>query len=82
MLVWLSVGNLASALAPGYVSLNVLRLAAGQPNGTYFGVVALWTATFVAPHRRACAIGHVMVGLTSATLVGVSIAAWLGQRLG
>lgn len=29
-----AVGNLASALAPGYLSLNLLRFAAGLPHGT------------------------------------------------
>jgi DHA1 family inner membrane transport protein len=76
------VGNLASALAPGYPSLNLLRFAAGLPHGTYFGVAALVAASLAPPHRRASAVGLVMLGLTSATLVGVPIAAWLGQHLG
>ena len=77
-----AVGNLASALAPGYLSLNLLRFAAGLPHGTYFGVAALVAASLAPPHRRASAVGLVMLGLTSATLVGVPIAAWLGQHLG
>ena len=77
-----AVGNLASALAPGYLSLNLLRFAAGLPHGTYFGVAALVAASLAAPHRRASAVGLVMLGLTSATLAGVPIAAWLGQHLG
>ena len=77
-----AVGNLASALAPGYVWLNVLRFAAGLPHGTYFGVAALVAASLAPAHRRASAVGLVMLGLTSATLVGVPIATWLGQHLG
>jgi DHA1 family inner membrane transport protein len=77
-----AVGNLASALAPGYLTLNLLRFAAGLPHGTYFGVAALVAASLAPPHRRASAVGLVMLGLTSATLVGVPIAAWLGQHLG
>jgi DHA1 family inner membrane transport protein len=77
-----AVGNLASALAPGYLSLNLLRFAAGLPHGTYFGVAALVAASLAPPHRRASAVGLVMLGLTSATLLGVPIAAWLGQYLG
>ena len=77
-----AVGNLASALAPGYLSLNLLRFAAGLPHGTYFGVAALVAASLAPPQRRASAVGLVMLGLTSATLVGVPIAAWLGQHLG
>ena len=77
-----AIGNLASALAPGYLALNLLRFAAGLPHGTYFGVAALVAASLAPPHRRASAVGLVMLGLTSATLVGVPIAAWLGQHLG
>ena len=77
-----AVGNLASAMAPGYLSLNLLRFMAGLPHGTYFGVAALVAASLAPPHRRASAVGLVMSGLTSATLVGVPIAAWLGQHLG
>jgi MFS transporter, DHA1 family, inner membrane transport protein len=77
-----ATGNLASAMAPGYVSLNLLRFIAGLPHGTYFGVAALVAAALAPPQRRASAVGLVMLGLTSATLVGVPIAAWLGQHLG
>jgi DHA1 family inner membrane transport protein len=77
-----AAGNFASALAPGYVSLNLLRFAAGLPHGTYFGVAALVAATLAPPNRRAHAVGLVMLGLTGATLVGVPIAAWLGQLFG
>ncbi len=77
-----SIGNLASAMAPGYLSMNVLRFVAGLPHGTYFGVAALVAASLAPPARRASAVGLVMLGLTSATLVGVPIAAWLGQHIG
>ena len=77
-----ALGNLASAMAPGVLSLNVLRFVAGLPHGTYFGVAALVAASLAPPERRASAVGLVMSGLTIATLVGVPIAAWLGQHLG
>jgi DHA1 family inner membrane transport protein len=44
-----AVGNLASALAPGYLSLNLLRFIAGLPHGTYFGVAALVAASLAPP---------------------------------
>jgi len=77
-----AVGNLASAAAPGYVSLILLRFVAGLPHGTYFGVAALVAAFLAPPDRRASAVALVMSGLTSATLVGVPLAAWLGQHWG
>jgi DHA1 family inner membrane transport protein len=77
-----ALGNFASALAPGYLSLNLMRFLTGLPHGTYFGVAALVAATLAPPGARARAVGLVMLGLTGATLVGVPIAATLGQYLG
>ena len=77
-----ALGNFASAAAPGYASLNLLRFMAGLPHGTYFGVAALVAAALAPPGRRAQAVGLVMLGLTGATLLGVPIAAALGQVFG
>ncbi|XAH25370.1 MFS transporter [Xylophilus sp. GW821-FHT01B05] len=81
MLVF-AAGNFASALAPGYLSLNLLRFMAGLPHGTYFGVAALVAAGLAPPGRRGRAIASVMMGLTVATVVGVPLSAWLGEALG
>jgi DHA1 family inner membrane transport protein len=75
-------GNFASALAPDALSLNLLRFLAGMPHGTYFGVAALVAAALAPPGQRARAVGLVMLGLTVATLLGVPLAAWLGQLFG
>jgi DHA1 family inner membrane transport protein len=77
-----ALGNFASALAPGYLSLSLLRFFSGLPHGTYFGVAALVAASLAPPGKRASAVGLVMLGLTSATLAGVPIAAALGQYFG
>ncbi|AVP58371.1 MFS transporter [Pulveribacter suum] len=77
-----ALGNFASALAPGYVSLSLLRFAAGLPHGTYFGVAALVAAGLAPAGRRAAAVGHIMLGLTVAVVVGVPLAAWMGEGLG
>ncbi len=77
-----ALGNFASALAPGFGALAALRLVSGLPHGTYFGVAALVAAALARPNQRARAVGWVMLGLTSATLVGVPIAATLGEHFG
>lgn len=82
LMAMFAIGNFASAMAPGYLSLNLLRFATGLPHGTYFGLAALVAAALAPPGRRARAVGLVMLGLTGATLVGVPIAAWLGQHWG
>ena len=77
-----AAGNFASAMAPGYLTMILLRLMTGLPHGTYFGVAALMAASLAPPNRRASAVGLVMSGLTLATLLGVPLAAWLGQHWG
>ncbi|MFT4192172.1 MAG: MFS transporter [Comamonas sp.] len=82
LMLLFAAGNFASALAPGYLSLNALRFLAGVPHGTYFGVAALVAAALAPPGQRARAVGWLMLGLTTATVLGVPLAAWLGQVLG
>lgn len=82
LMAFFALGNFASAAAPGYSSMILMRLLTGLPHGTYFGVAALVAAKLAPPGRRAQAVGYVMLGLTVATLVGVPIAAGLGQWLG
>lgn len=53
LMAMFAVGNLASALAPDYLALNLLRFVAGLPHGTYFGVAALVAAALAPPGRRA-----------------------------
>ncbi len=77
-----ALGNFATALAPGYVAMMLLRFITGFPHGTYFGVAALVAVSLAPANRRASAVGLVMTGLTSATLLGVPLAAWVGQQLG
>ncbi|PZU86655.1 MAG: MFS transporter [Shinella sp.] len=76
-----ALGNILSALAPGFWSFTTLRFITGLPHGAYFGVAALVAASMVPPHRRARAVGRVMLGLTIATLIGTPIATFIGQQM-
>ncbi len=76
------LGNLASALAPGYLSLTLFRFLTGLPHGAYFGIAGLVAASMVGPKKRGQAIGRVMLGLTVAALIGNPVATWLGQWMG
>jgi MFS transporter, DHA1 family, inner membrane transport protein len=77
-----AAGNVASALAPHYGWLVVLRFLTGLPHGAYFGVASLVAAKLAQPNQRARAVGRVMLGLAIATLLGVPLATSLGQTLG
>lgn len=76
-----TVGNLASALAPDFLTFTVLRFLTGLPHGAYFGVSALVAASLVPVQMRAQAVGYVMMGLTVATLLGTPVMAFFGQSL-
>jgi MFS transporter, DHA1 family, inner membrane transport protein len=76
------LGNVLSAVAPGYRTLLLARFVAGVPHGAYFGVASLIAASLVAPRLRGRAVSSVMLGLSVALLVGVPAATWLGQALG
>ncbi|MFF6792131.1 MFS transporter [Streptomyces filamentosus] len=77
-----TVGNLASALAPGYGWLIAGRVLAGLPHGAFFGVGAVVAARLVRPDRQARAVATMFLGLTVANILGVPAATLLGQRLG
>jgi predicted MFS family arabinose efflux permease len=76
------VGNLASALAPGFLSIAAARFVAGLPHGAYYGTASIVAAAMVPPTQRAQAIGRVMLGLAAANLIGVPLTTWLGQSFG
>ncbi|EJZ22976.1 MFS transporter [Rhizobium sp. Pop5] len=80
MLVF-AIGNIASAVAPTFETFTVLRFISGLPHGAYFGVAALVAASMVPVHRRARAVGRVMLGLTVATLLGTPLTTFFGQSL-
>jgi DHA1 family inner membrane transport protein len=82
LMVIFALGNFASAMAPGYLSLNLLRFIAGLPHGTYFGVAAIVAARLAPPGRRASAVATVMLGLTIAIVLGVPVSTWLGELAG
>lgn len=77
-----AIGHFASALAPSYFSLLLLRFASGLPHGAYFGIASLVAASLAPPNRRTRAVAYVMLGLSVATLFGVPLASALGQWFG
>jgi len=77
-----TVGNLASALAPGYGTLLAGRVLAGLPHGAFFGVGAVVAARLVTEDRRARAVATMFLGLTVANIIGVPAGTALGQALG
>ena len=82
LMLFFSLANLTSFIAPDYGSMLASRFAAGLPHGAFFGVAAVIAASLVPPTRRGWAISMVMAGLSISNVVGVPFATWLGQTYG
>lgn len=77
-----TLGNLLSALAPGYASLMVARVVTSLTHGAFFGIGAVVAASLVPPGKQASAVATMFMGLTLANIGGVPAATWLSESLG
>lgn len=77
-----TVGNLLSALAPGYGWLLAARVVTSMCHGAFFGVGSVVAAGLVAPEKKAGAVAAMFMGLTIANVGGVPLATWVGQSIG
>lgn len=77
-----ALANLLCAAASSYNLIVAARFLAGLPHGAYFGIAALVAASLVPPDKRAGAVARMMLGLSSANIVGVPFATWVGQVAG
>ena len=76
------LANGASALAPGFASLLALRAVAGIGAGVYLALGIAAAAGVAAPRQRGKAIGVIMGGMASGTVLGVPLSLLLAQQLG
>lgn len=77
-----TIGNLMSALAPGYFTLLAARLVTSLNHGAFFGLGAVVAASVVPKERQASAVAAMFMGLTIANIGGVPAATWIGQQIG
>ncbi len=82
LMLFFTLGNLASALAPSYETLIVARFASGLPHGAYFGIASVVAASLLPEGKRGQGVASVILGLTVANVVGVPVATSLGQAFG
>ncbi len=57
-----TLGNLLSALAPGYTTLLLARLDTSLNHGAFFGLGAVVAASVVPPEKRASAVATMFIG--------------------
>ena len=77
-----TVGNLMSAMAPGYYTLLLARLITSLNHGAFFGLGAVVAASVVPKEKQASAVAAMFMGLTIANIGGVPTATWVGQQIG
>ncbi len=77
-----TIGNLLSALAPGYATLLAARLVTSLNHGAFFGLGAVVAASVVPKDKQASAVATMFMGLTIANIGGVPAATWIGQQVG
>ncbi|MFE9020225.1 MFS transporter [Streptomyces sp. NPDC007808] len=76
------LGNLLSALAPGFAAMLIGRVVASLAHGAFFGIGSVVAADLVAPDKKAGAIAMMFTGLTLANVVGVPLGTFVGQTVG
>lgn len=76
------LGNLLSALAPGFGLMLTGRIVASLAHGSFFGIGSVVAAGLVAPEKKAGAIATMFTGLTVANIVGVPLGTFIGQAVG
>ncbi|MBJ7500094.1 MAG: MFS transporter [Sphingopyxis sp.] len=77
-----TIGNLMSAMAPGYATLLLARLVTSLNHGAFFGLGAVVAASVVPKEKQASAVAAMFMGLTIANIGGVPAATWVGQQIG
>ena len=77
-----TLGNILSAMAPGYTTLLLARLVTSLNHGAFFGLGSVVAASVVPREKQASAVATMFMGLTIANVGGVPAATWLGQQIG
>ncbi|HTV70625.1 MAG TPA: MFS transporter, partial [Rhizobiaceae bacterium] len=77
-----TLGQLACALAPDFVTMLVLRVAVAVAHGVYFGVAMVVAVGLVREDQRGMAVAIVLAGLTVSNIIGVPAGAAIGNMFG
>ncbi|KJC53424.1 MFS transporter [Bradyrhizobium sp. LTSP849] len=78
----LAAGNLASAFAPDYTSLLVIRLVMLAVGALYTPQAAGTAALLVSPERRGSTIAYIFLGWSLAAAVGLPLITFIASRYG
>ncbi|WP_230671807.1 MFS transporter [Rathayibacter sp. Leaf248] len=82
VLVVLTLGTVATALAPSYPLLIAARIVGGAGHGLFWAVVGAYSARLVRPRDLGRAVAVTFAGGTLAFVLGVPLGTALGQLVG
>ncbi|WP_279402539.1 MFS transporter [Arthrobacter sp. JCM 19049] len=82
LMIFFTLANFSSALAPDYGTMLFTRFLSGLPHGAYFGLAGVLAGSLVPASMRGRAIAWVMLGLSVANVAGVPLVTKLGQEAG
>lgn len=77
-----TIGQIACAVAPDFLSMLALRVAVAVAHGAYFGVAMVVAVSLVRPEQRGMAIALVLSGLTVSNIIGVPVGTAIGNLWG
>ncbi|GAA4544528.1 MFS transporter [Amycolatopsis samaneae] len=76
------LGNVASALAPGYVVLLATRFAAGLVVATFFAVAIAISVSMAPEGKQGATVAQVALGMNLGIILGTPIGTFAGHHLG
>ncbi|MDF2388733.1 MFS transporter, partial [Nostoc ellipsosporum NOK] len=77
-----TIGQAACALAPGFTSMLLLRIAVAVAHGAYFGVAMVVAVGLVREDQRGMAVAVILSGLTVSNVIGVPAGTAIGNIWG
>lgn len=81
-MVVLALGNVLTALSPGFAMLVVSRVVLGVGMGTVWGLAAAVATRLVEPRNTALAVSFAVSGVAAASVIGVPLGTVIGNALG
>ncbi|HEX7566405.1 MAG TPA: MFS transporter [Bradyrhizobium sp.] len=82
ILLWVAIGHMASAFAPNYSSLLVIRLAMLALAGAFTPLAGATAALLVSEDKRASAIASALLGWALAIAVGLPLISVAAPQIG
>ena len=82
ILLWVAIGHMASAFAPNYSSLLVIRLAMLALAGAFTPLAGATAALLVSEDKRASAIASALLGWALAIAVGLPLISIAAPQIG